>query len=327
MMDAPPPAALLRLPIELLLVIVQEAAHSSYQWNAVRDRHNFIMRLAEVCRRFREISIELRNKVVFFELPHELEDAEASGRLIDVLARARHITATRIDTGRSLEPVASPPPRLEPGPFDFLFAEARDPVPPHLAPSASSTFSALQSLHLVDVQFVPPYPTRLPHLKFLRLGFIMVDKASFEAWLTPEAMPALIALRCGEFWQMLPGTVPQPYAPDLDEGLIAQLDAVEFDEGCYSNWQAHRHERVAVLEHAQDEDLVTRLELPFILPDDLRLAARELFRRRDAGELDVLWYDDDELGEELICAVWWRYILERKASAAAQASEGEGRSV
>lgn len=193
-------------------------------------------------------------------------------------------------------------------------------------------------------------------------------------------MPALVALRYGVGWQ-LPARSPHWFAPDLDEGIIAQLDAVEFDDDCFENWQAsHLHDRVAVLQHARVEDFARssarhalfepserdpwiglslclanlhrgrplrsavfpvslreavvaasteplsvpnrRLELPVIVQDDLRLAARELFGRRDAGELDVLWYDDEDLGEELICAVWWRYILERKAATAAPASEG-----
>lgn len=146
--SARPVAAIDRLPVELLLVIILEASRTSYQWTALRDRHTFIMGLAEVSRRFREISIELRNKVVFLDLPNELERAEESGQLSKIVLEAKHITATRIDSAGSLVQ-STPPPPPQPGPFDFLFTNARDPVPPLLALDAGSTFSgtSLLSLH------------------------------------------------------------------------------------------------------------------------------------------------------------------------------------
>lgn len=130
----------------------------------------------------------------------------------------------------------------------------------------------------------------------------------------------------------------------FDEGFSAQAHHALFD--AVSEWTLasqvpdvitwvlrSSHLQSIVLSEAWRSDVVAASTEPLTsvgpIPDDhpdlLRLAARDLFQRRDAGELDVLWYDDEDLGEELICAVWWRYILERKAAAAA-AQAGEGAS-
>ena len=395
--SARPVAAIDRLPVELLVVITLEACRSSYRCAAVRDRHKFIMGLAKVSRRFREISIELRNKVVLIELPDQLERAEASGQLSDILLEAEHITMKPSLATSSLPPSNAPSSQPDISPFAFLSA-APQLVPPHLALVESRTFSgalllalnstragltiliptALRSLQLVDLHLVPPLPTQLPNLKFLRLLQIHIEKPMLEAWITHASMPALVALHCSDCWQPS-GFLDTWYVPDLDEALVGRLDAAELDNGYYPNWQARRmHERVPILEHitfdegfsaqarhalvdamsewplasqvpdvitwvlrsshlqsivlseawrsdvvaASTEPLTSVGPIPDDHPDHLRLAARDLFQRRDAGELDVLWYDDEDLGEELICAVWWRYILERKAATAAQASEG-----